>query len=74
MARSAQSMRARGWVRRRTATSWHSTTSSTSLVADVRPISRTSPITCRKIKYSKIAATHGDHGRRPLVSNPGLDF
>jgi hypothetical protein len=39
-------------VRRKTATSWRSTRSSMSLAADVRPISRISPSTCRKIEYS----------------------
>ena len=33
--------------------------SSTSLVEDVRPISRTNPSTCRKIKYSKRSDTPG---------------
>ena len=46
-------------VRRRTATSWRSTRSSTSLVKDVRPSSRTSPSTCRKIKYSSRNDTPG---------------
>ena len=49
-ARSAHSSRGLGLVRRSTATSWRSTRSSTSLVADVRPISRTSPSTYEKIK------------------------
>jgi hypothetical protein len=65
-ARSAQSMRGRGWVRRSTATSCRSTRSSTSLVADVRPSSRTSPSTCRKIKYSNRSDTLG--------SCPTLDY
>ena len=58
-ARSAQSRRSRGLVRRSTATSWRSTRSSTSLVADVRPISRTKPSACRKIKYSSRSDTSG---------------
>jgi hypothetical protein len=49
-ARSAQSVRGRGLVRRSTATSWRSTRSSTSFAAEVRPSSRTSQTTCRKIK------------------------
>jgi hypothetical protein len=57
MARSAQSIRGRGLVRRRTATSCRSTRSSTSLVVDVRPVNRTSPSTCRKIKYSNRSGT-----------------
>ena len=56
-ARSAQSRRGLGLVRRSTATSWRSTSSSTSLVADVRPSSTTSPSTCRKIKYSSRSDT-----------------
>ena len=59
IARSAQSMRGRGLVRRRTATSWRSTRSSTSLAADVRHDSRTSPSTCQKIKYSNRSDTPG---------------
>jgi hypothetical protein len=58
IARSAQSRRARGWVRRRTATSWRSTRSSMSLVAHLRP-SSTSPSTCGKIKYSNRSDTPG---------------
>ena len=49
-ARSTQSMRGLGLARRRTATSCRSTRSSTSLVEEARPISRTSPSTCQKIK------------------------
>src|SRR3954470_16369423 len=49
-ARSAQSRRGRGWVRRSTATSCRKMSSSTSLVEDVRAISRTSPSTCWKIR------------------------
>src|SRR3954453_149590 len=52
IARSAQSRRGRGLVRRRMATSWRSTRSSMSLVVDVRPIRRTNPSTWRRIKYS----------------------
>ena len=44
-ARSAQSMRGLGLMRRRTATSCRRTRSSTSLVEDARPISGTSPST-----------------------------
>jgi hypothetical protein len=51
-ARSAQSMRGRGLVRRSTATSCRSTRSSTSLTADLRDASRTSPSTFWKIRYS----------------------
>src|SRR4051794_40007802 len=58
-ARSAQSRRGRGLVRRRTATSWRSTRSSTSLAPDLRPSSTTSPSTCRKIKYSNRNDTLG---------------
>ena len=58
-ARSAQSNRGRGLVRRKTATSWRSTRSSTSLAEEVRPSSRTSPSTCRKIKYSRRSDTPG---------------
>jgi hypothetical protein len=58
-ARSAQSMRGRGLVRRKTATSCRSTRSSTSLVTDVRLISRTSPSTCQEIKYSNRSDTLG---------------
>ena len=58
-ARSAQSRRGRGLVRRRTATSWRSTRSSTSLAEEVRPSSRTSPSTCRKIQYSSRSDTPG---------------
>jgi hypothetical protein len=36
---------------------WRSTRSSTSLVEDVRPISRASPSTCRKMKYSNRSDT-----------------
>jgi hypothetical protein len=49
-ARSAQSRRGLGWVRRRTATSCRSTRSSTSLAADERHDSKTSPSTCLKNK------------------------
>jgi hypothetical protein len=49
-ARSAHSRRGFGLVRRSTATSWRRTSSSTSLVADVRPSSRSSPSTCWKIR------------------------
>src|SRR6185295_2487913 len=52
-------MRGRGLVRRRTVTSCRSTRSSTSLVEEVRPISRTSPSTRRKIKYSSRSDTPG---------------
>ena len=52
-------MRGRGWVRRSTATSLRSTRSSTSLVDDVRAISRSSPSTCQKIKYSNRNDTSG---------------
>jgi hypothetical protein len=45
-ARSAQPRRGLGLVRRSTATSCRKMSSSTSLVEDVRPISRTSPSTC----------------------------
>ena len=71
-ARSTQSMRGRGLVRRRMATSCRSARSSTSLAADVRPNSRTSPSTCRKIKYSNRSDTL-DHAnsRLLLVSDPG---
>jgi hypothetical protein len=60
-------MRGRGLVRRKMATSCRSTRSSTSLVTEVRPISRTSPSTCQKIKYSNRSDTPGscptsDHG------------
>ena len=50
IARSAQSMRGLGLLRRRTATSWRSTRSSTFLVEDERPSSRISSSTCRKIR------------------------
>jgi hypothetical protein len=57
------------------------TGSSTSLMADVRPISRTSPSTCQKIKYSNRSDTRrscpaaGDHqsslvSRRCIVMEP----
>jgi len=42
-ARSAQSRRGPGWVRRSTAISWRSTWSSTSLLPDLRHDSRTNP-------------------------------
>ena len=71
-ARSAQSMRGRGLVRRRTATSCRNTRSSTSSVEDVRPISRTSPSTCQKIRYSDRSDTAAimPNRRLPLVSAP----
>ena len=50
-ARSAQSKGGLGLARRRAATSWRSTSSSTSLEEGGRPSSRTSPSTCRKIRY-----------------------
>jgi len=59
-------MRGRGLVRGRMATSCRSTRSSTSLVADVRPISSTRPSTCQKIKYSNRSDTLG--------SCPTLDY
>jgi hypothetical protein len=49
---SVQPKRGLGLVRRSTATSCRSTRSSTSLVEDVRTMSRTSPSTCQKIRYS----------------------
>jgi len=52
-------MRGRGLARRRTATSWRSTRSSTSFAEDVRPISTTSPSTWQKIKYSTRRDTLG---------------
>jgi hypothetical protein len=66
-ARSAHSRRGLGLVRRSAATSWRSTTSSTSLVVDVRPRSKSSPSRCRKIRYSRrsdtaeIMPVAGDH-------------
>jgi len=42
---------------RRMAISWRSTRSSTSLVVDVRPISRTNPSIWRKIRYSNRSDT-----------------
>ena len=72
-ARSAQSRRGRGLVRRSTATSCRSTSSSTSLVEDVRPSSRTSPSTCWKIRYNSRSDTAAiiptsENPRSPLVS------
>ena len=58
-ARSAQSRRGRGLVRRKTATSCRRTRSSTPLVEEVRPISRTNPSTCQKIKCSNRSDTLG---------------
>jgi hypothetical protein len=75
IARSAQSMRGRGLVRRSTATSWRSTRSSTPLADDVRTASRTSPSTCQKIKYSNRNDTTGSclpsdiAGQRPSPSS-----
>ena len=70
--RSAQSKRGRGLVRRRMATSWRSTRSSMSFVADVRPISRTNPSTRQKIKYTKPRRHVGimSDQQSPLVSDP----
>jgi hypothetical protein len=56
-ARSAHSRRGLGLVRRSTANSCRRTSSSTSLVEDVRPISRTSPSMCWKIRYSSRSDT-----------------
>jgi hypothetical protein len=52
-----RSRRGRGWVRRRMATSWRSTRSSTSVVVDVRHNSTASP--SRKIMYSRRSITPG---------------
>ena len=73
--RSAQSIRGRGLVRRRTATSWRSTRSSTSFVADARPISRTNPSTWRKISTAT-ATTRRDHARPAITAGqrPRPDF
>jgi hypothetical protein len=66
-ARSAQSRRGRGLVRRRMATSWRSTRSSTSLAADARPSSRTNPSTCRKSSTAN-ATTRRDHVRPAITA------
>src|SRR4051794_8083348 len=58
-ARSAQSRRGVGLVRRSTATSWRNSSSSTSLVDALRPNSKTSLSTCRKIRYSNRSDTAG---------------
>ena len=73
-ARSAQSSRGLGLVRRSTATSCRSTSSSTSLVEDLRPSSRTSPSTCWKIRYSSrsdTAAIMPVRRRRPITAGQG---
>jgi len=70
-ARSAQSKRGLGLVRRSTATSCRNTSSSTSLVEAVRPSSKTSPRTCWKIRYSSrsdTAAIMPGHRRRPPIT------
>jgi hypothetical protein len=56
-ARSAQSRRGLGVVRRSTSTSCRRTSNSTSLMADVRPSSTSSPSTCWKIKYNSRSDT-----------------
>jgi hypothetical protein len=70
-ARSAQSRRGRGLVRRSTATSCRSTSSSMSLVEDGRPSSKTSLSTCRKSRYSSrsdTAAIMPDRRRPPITA------
>jgi len=77
MARSAQPRRGCGWVRRRMATSWRSTRSSMSLVADVWPISKTSPRTCRKSNTATaatprdlcLASDHAGHRPSPTLAS-----
>jgi hypothetical protein len=64
-ARSAQSSRGRGWVRRSTATSCRSTSSSTSLKARER-LNRTSqPQSRTKMRYSRRRNTADHHGPPP---------
>ena len=70
-ARSAQSRRGRGLVRRSTATSCRSTSSSMFLVEDGRPSSKTSLSTCRKSRYSSrsdTATIMPDHRRPPVIA------
>jgi hypothetical protein len=71
-ARSAQSIRGRGLVRRRMATSWRSTRSSMSLLADVRPISRTRPEYLPEDQLQQPQRQGGimSDQRSPLVSDP----
>ena len=72
-ARSAQSRRGRGLVRRSTATSWRSTRSSTSLAEDVRHDSRTKPehLPEDQVQQPQRHAGIMSDQRSPLVSDPG---
>jgi hypothetical protein len=59
------------FVRRSTATSCRRTSSSTSLMADVRPSSTSSPSTCWNIKYnsrSNMAEIMPSRGRSSIVA------
>ena len=73
--RSAQSRRGRGLARRRTATSWRSTRSSMSLVADARPSAGLFRAPGRRSSTGS-AATRLDHGRPAITAGqrPRHDF
>jgi len=67
-ARSAQSIRGPGWVRRSTATSWRRMRISASLDAEDRPSKMSHPASRRKIRYSMRIDTADHHARGPGCS------
>jgi hypothetical protein len=73
IARYAQSMRGRGLVRRKTATSCRTTRSSMSLAADVRPISRdqSEHLPEDEVQQPQRDASIMSDRRSPLVSAAG---